>query len=132
MLGAFVARFDAMTPKNILLALLALMFACGMADALYAASHLRTPAWWTLLSALLLNFLPFYWYRLDSEARQYSRSRWMSSAVVAVSPLAIALYLLRSRPQGARLHALARMSGYLLLMPLAAAVGVFAFFIMPG
>ncbi|SFD25168.1 hypothetical protein [Massilia yuzhufengensis] len=121
-----------MTPKNTLLALLALMFACGMADALYAATHMQMPAWWTVLSALLLNFLPFYWYRLDSEARQFRRSRWMSSAVVAISPLAIPLYLLRSRPQGARLHSLARMSGFVLMMLAAGVVGVFAFFVMPG
>ena len=31
-------RFNAMTPKNTLWALLALMFACGMSDALYAAA----------------------------------------------------------------------------------------------
>lgn len=121
-----------MTPKNTLWALLVLMFACGMADALYAAAHMRMPAWWALLSAFLLNFLPYYWYRLDSEARLYRRSRWMSTAVVAVSPLAIPLYLLRSRPQGRRLEALARMSGFLLLMLGAALGGVLAFFLMPG
>ncbi|MGH8853430.1 MAG: hypothetical protein ACREWI_04025 [Telluria sp.] len=121
-----------MTPKNTLLALLALMFACGMADALYAASHMQMPAWWMILSAFLLNFLPFYWYRLDSEARRFPRARWMSSAIVAISPLGIPLYLLRSRPPGRRLQALARMSGFMLLMLGAAAGGMFAFFVMPG
>ena len=121
-----------MTPKNTLWALLVLMFACGMTDALYAAAHMRMPAWWALCSAFLLNFLPYYWYRLDSEARLYRRTRWMNTAVVAVSPLAIPLYLLRSRPQGRRLEALARMSGFLLMMLGAALGGVLAFFVMPG
>ena len=121
-----------MTPKNTLWALLALMFACGMADAMYAATHMRKPGWWMLFSAFLLNFLPFYWYRLDSESRRYRRSRWLSSAVVAVSPVAIPLYLLRSRPTGARAKALARMSGFLLMMGAASFGGALAFFVMPG
>lgn len=121
-----------MTPKNTLWALLALMFTSGMADALYGASHVRIPAWWALLFAFLLNFLPYYWYRLDSEARRFRRSRWMSSAVVGIAPLGIPLYLLRSRPQGRRLGSLARMSGFLLLMLGAAAGGLFAFLVMPG
>ena len=83
--------FDAMTPKNTLWALLALMFACGMADALYAAAHVRMPVWWMFFSSFLLSFLPYYWYRLDSEARLYRRSRWMSTAVVALAPLGIPL-----------------------------------------
>ena len=121
-----------MTPKNTLWALLALMFACGLSEALYGAAHMRMPIWWALLTGLLSNFLPFYWYRLDSEARLFRRSRWMSSAVVALSPLAIPFYLLRSRPRGAWLGSIARMSGFLLLMVLASAVGGLAFFVMPG
>ncbi len=121
-----------MTPKNTLWALLALMFACGMSDALYAASHVHMPVWWMLLSAFLLSFLPYYWYRLDSEARLYRRPRWMSTAVVAMAPIGIPLYLLRSRPQGGRLGSLARMSGFLLMMFGASLAGVVAFFLMPG
>lgn len=125
-------RFDAMTPKNTLWALLALMFACGMSDALYAAAHMHMPVWWMILSAFLSSFLPYYWYRLDSEARLYRRPRWLSSAVVALAPLGIPLYLLRSRPQGRRLASLARMSGFLLMMLGAGLAGIMAFFVMPG
>lgn len=121
-----------MTPKNILLTLLALMFACGMADALYAAAHVRMPAWWMFLSAFLLSFLPYYWYRLDSEARLFPRPRWMSAVVVALAPVGIPLYLLRSRPHGARLGSLARMSGFVVAMLGAGVAGVLSFFIMPG
>jgi len=121
-----------MTPKNTLWALLALMFACGMSDALYAASHVHMPVWWMSLSAFLLSFLPYYWYRLDSEARLYRRPRWMSTAVVAMAPIGIPLYLLRSRPRGNRLVSLARMSGFLLMMLGASVAGVIAFFLMPG
>jgi len=121
-----------MTPKNTLWALLALMFTCGMVDAQYAAGHMRMPPWWPLFCGFLLSFLPYYWYRLDSEARLFRRSRWMSSAVVALAPLGIPLYLLRSRPQGSRLGSLARMSGFVLLMLGATVVGMVAFLAMPG
>ncbi|VXB78632.1 hypothetical protein [Massilia sp. 9I] len=121
-----------MTPKNTLLALLALMFASGLAEAMYDAAHMRMPIWWALFSGLLANFLPYYWYRLDSEARRFRRSRWMSSAVVGVSPIGIPLYLLRSRPQGSRIGSLARMSGFLVLMLGAMIVGALAFLVMPG
>ncbi len=121
-----------MTPKNTLWALLALMFACGLADALYAASHVQMPVWWMILSALLLNFLPYYWYRLDSLGRNFVPPYWMTSAVVALAPLGIPAYLACSRPRGARLRAMARMCSFLVQMLAAGMAGVLAFFMMPG
>lgn len=121
-----------MTPKNTLWALLALMFACGLAVALYGAAHMRMPAWWALLSGFLLHFLPYYWYRLDSEARRFRRSRWMNSAVVGLSPLGITLYLLRSRPRGTRLGSLARMSIFVVMLLGATGAGALSFLMMPG
>ncbi|UVW27186.1 hypothetical protein [Massilia sp. H6] len=121
-----------MTPKNTLWALLALMLATGMAEALYAAAHMTMPAWWILLSAFLLSFLPYYWYRQDSEARHFPRSRLMNTVVVGIGPVGIPVYLYCSRDKGLRLRALARMSGFVLAMVGAAAMGAIAFFLMPG
>jgi hypothetical protein len=121
-----------MTPNIILWALLALMLATGMAEAQYAADHLSKPAWWILLSAFLTNFLPYYWYRLDSERRRFLPPAWMNSAVVACAPFGIPAYLARSRPPGARLPALGRMCLFLAKMLLAGVAGMLAFFLMPG
>ena len=121
-----------MTPKNTLWALLALMLAYGMAEALYAAAHMQMPAWLVLLTAFLMNFLPYYWYRKDSEARRFRRSRWMSTAVVGIGPVGIPLYLIRSRERGMRLRSLARMSGFVVAMFGATVMGAIAFFMMPG
>lgn len=121
-----------MTPKNILWALLALMLATGMAEAQYAAEHVRKPEWWILLSAFLGNFLPYYWYRLDSERRRFLPPAWMNSVVVAFAPFGIPAYLARSRPPGARLPALGRMCVFVAKMLLACVAGGLAFFLMPG
>lgn len=121
-----------MTQVNILRALLALMLASGMIQALYAAQHVQMPLWWMVLSSFLLNFLPYYWYRLDSERRRFLPPGWMSSAVVALAPLGIPVYLLRSRAPGERLRALAQLGLFLVQMLAAAVVGVLSFFVMPG
>lgn len=121
-----------MTPNMILWALLALMLASGMAEAQYAAEHMKEPIWWFILSGFLSNFLPYYWYRLDSERRRYLPSAWMNSAVVVFAPLGIPAYLARSRPPRARLAAIGRMCLYLVKMALAFVAGVFAWYLMPG
>ena len=121
-----------MTPKMILQALLALMLTSGMAEAQYAAAHVTAPLWWLLLSGFLSSFLPYYWYRLDSERRHMLPPRWMSSAVVVFAPLGFPAYLARSRPPRARLPALGRMCLFLVKMLLAFVAGVFAFYLMPG
>ncbi len=121
-----------MSPKTILWALLALMLASGMAEAQFAAEHVTVPVWWFLLSGFLSNFLPYYWYRLDSERRLFLPPAWMNSAVVVFAPVGIPAYLARSRPPGSRLQAIGRMCVHLGKMLLAFVAGVFAFYLMPG
>jgi hypothetical protein len=78
-----------------------------------------------LVASLAIGCLCFLWYRGDSEARGFTRSRLLNVAVVLVPLLAVPWYLLRSRPfvEGGR--ALITYFGYLLLMPVAACIGVF-------
>ncbi|WP_288380143.1 hypothetical protein [uncultured Massilia sp.] len=116
----------------ILWALLALMLASGMTEAQYAAEHMVIPPWWVLLSGFLSNFLPYYWYRLDSERRLFLPPAWMTSAVVVFAPLGIPAYLARSRPPRARLPAIGRMCLHVGKMLLAFVAGVFAYYVMPG
>jgi hypothetical protein len=53
------------------------------------------------LPALALSFafvaLVFFWYRADARARQYRISKRMSVAMVALTVIALPVYLLRSR-----------------------------------
>jgi hypothetical protein len=114
-----------MRAKHVLLAMLALMFLSGLAIATQAGQESPSPRalWWGVLSTFLSSFLPYYWYRLDSEARRFFPSRWMSTGIVAIAPVALPIYLLRTRPRGRRLRALLGLLGFCLLPPLVVVVG---------
>lgn len=111
-----------MRSRHVLIAMLVLMLVSGMVEPIDADAP-AAPAWWIVLSTFLSGFLPFYWYRLDSEARLFLPSRWMSTGMVALTPFVLPIYLLRTRPRGQRLRALLRYFGFLPLLLLAAMAG---------
>jgi hypothetical protein len=113
-----------MTPKRILIALLLLMVLDGLLDATYDAGGQETPIGWSLALALSFSFLCFAWYRHDSDARHYARSRWLNTGMVVLTVLAMPYYLLRSRPRGQKLRAILKCAGFALLMVLATAIGM--------
>jgi hypothetical protein len=112
-----------MRAKHVLIALLALMLVSGLVEPLEAPAA-APPLWWILLSGFLSSFLPFYWYRIDSEARLFLPSRWLSTGVVTLTPVALPIYLLRSRPRGQRARALLRCLGFSVLMVIASVLGM--------
>jgi hypothetical protein len=105
-------------------------------------SHTRTLFWVLLLMAgtglqdgaggpglhcavgLIVSYLCFLWYRADSDGRGFARSRWLSVGVAAFTPGAIPYYLLRSRADGERGHALMVYAAYLAIAAMAVWVGV--------
>jgi hypothetical protein len=113
-----------MRARHVLYALLAVMLVSGVIEPVESSAP-PSPVWWTLLSAFLMSFLPYYWYRLDSDGRRFHRSRWMSMGVVAMNFIGVPIYLLRSRPRGQRARALLRCFGFVALMMLAMALGAF-------
>ena len=115
--------------RQVLLSMPALLFIVGLME-----QHEQGP--WllfvcTLVFGVLQNFLPFYWYRLDSDLRAFARSRLMNFGVVFLAPLVIPIYLLRSRARGRRLRALLRFVGFSLLLVLAVVLGLFAGTVLP-
>lgn len=119
-----------MRPRQVLLLMAASLFLAGLLE------QTADPGPWmlfvsSLLFALLQNFLPFYWYRLDSDLRDFPRSRWMNFGIVFMMPLAIPVYLLRSRARGKRLRALLRFAGCALALALAVGLGLFAGTLLP-
>lgn len=113
-----------MRPRQVLVLMASSLFLAGLLEQ-------TTPGPWllfisSLLFALLQNFLPFYWYRLDSDLRAFPRSRWMNFGIVFMTPLVMPVYLLRSRARGQRWRALLRFAGFSLLLLLVTGVGLFA------
>jgi len=121
-LGA--AGYDpVMTPRGALVALLVVMFVTTLVDMGAGLNTRGEPVLWSLLTGLLSSFLGFYWFRLDRELRGWPRSRWLSTAIVTVTPLAVPYYLARSRPKGKKLRGVAGFFGFVCLMLLASMAG---------
>lgn len=113
-----------MSQKRILIFILLLMVLDGFIDATYAAHGFDQPLAWSLPLTLVFSFLTFLWYRRDSDQHSYRRSRWLNVGIIALSPVVLPYYLLRSRPHGQKLRALLRCVGFVVLMVLASAAGM--------
>jgi hypothetical protein len=111
-----------MRARHVLYVMLVFMVVLGASEA-SGTEAAQPAAGWELLTAFLMSFLPFYWYRLDSEARNFRPSRWLSMVIVAVTTIGLPVYLLRTRPRGQRVRALLRFGGFYLLVVLAALLG---------
>ena len=105
-----------LSPRGAAIALLALMFLSALVGSAADAREREEPLVWTFVSGFLSSFLSFYWFRLDRELRGWPRSRWLSTAIVFLTPLAIPWYIARSRPRGRKLRGVLRFFGYVLLM----------------
>lgn len=114
--GLHPAYTPVLRPRGAAMALLALMFVSALVDAATGVREREEPLLWTFVSGLLSSFLSFYWFRLDRELRGWPRSRWLSTAIVFLTPLAIPWYIARSRPSGRKLRGVLRFVGYVLLM----------------
>ena len=123
-LAAYLPAYaPVLTPRGAALALLALMFLSTLVDAAGGEREGAALLVWTFVSGLSSSFLSFYWFRLDREQRGWPRSRWLSTAVIFLTPLAIPWYIARSRPPGRKLRGVLRFFGYVLLMLLVSAAG---------
>ena len=126
--AAFVPEYapeyaPVLSPRGAALALLALMFVSTLVDAATEGQDNAALLLWTFVSGFSSSFLSFYWFRLDREQRGWPRSRWLSIAVIFLTPLAIPWYIARSRPRGRKLRGVLRFFGYVLLVLLASALG---------
>lgn len=102
------------------------MFVSGLVSAVADTRQVEEPQWWTVTSALLANFLTFFWFRLDRDARGIRRSAWANIAILLLEPLAIIVYVLVSRPRGEKLRGFLRLAGFVLLTMAAAILGIIA------
>jgi len=114
---------DGMKPKHALIALLILIASLGAVLAFLEARGIAEPGVLQAGSTVAFSVLTFWWFWLDSEAHAYKRSPFLSLGIVALGLIAVPYYLLRSRPKGARLSALGKLLGFILLLVGALIVG---------
>lgn len=123
-LAAFLPAYaPVLGPRGAAIALLALMFLSALVEAATGMREREAPALWTFVSGLASSFLSFYWFRLDREQRGWPRSRWLSMAIVFLTPVAIPWYIAHTRPRGRKLRGVLRFAGYVLLMLVASVAG---------
>ena len=109
-----------MSHQRVVLCIMLLMAATGLLDAAGA----NDAASRHLLIGIAVSYLCFRWYRGDSDARGYRRSRWLSACVVALTVATIPYYLVRSRRDGERGTALLAYAAYLAASAFAVWVGM--------
>lgn len=112
-----------MNARQSLYFLLTIVMINGIVGGRYLVLERPEPLLSIALFGFLFSFVPFLWYCRDGDARGYERSRWLSIGVVALAPLAIPYYLVRSRPDGQKGRAVFRFVGYVLLLVLAMMIG---------
>jgi len=112
-----------MRPRAVLIALLVLMFVTTLVDMASGVRERGDAPLWSLVTGFLSSFLCFYWFRVDRELRGWPRSRWLTTAIVLLTPLAVPYYLARSRPKGRKLRGVGGFVGYVFLMVVASMAG---------
>jgi hypothetical protein len=110
----------AMSHKRVVLLIMLLMAGTGLLD----AGHADDAAQVHPVVGAVVSYLCFLWYRGDSDARGFPRSRWLSVAVVAFTVATIPYYLVRSRREGERGQALMTYAAYLAAAAFAVWVGM--------
>ena len=85
-----------MHPKNAVLgAIAAVSLLSGAIDQYFYPGQMWPPT--SVGATLVLTFLVFLWYRLDSNQFGYRRSPWLNIGVIAVAIAALPYYFFRSR-----------------------------------
>jgi hypothetical protein len=109
-----------MSHQRVVVWIMVLMAGTGLLD----TGHADAAAQLHLVVGVAVSYLCFRWYRGDSDARGYKRSRWLSVAVVAFTVATIPWYLVRSRGDGERGRALLTYAAYLAAAALALWIGM--------
>lgn len=112
-----------MDQKRLLMFLPVPFVVLGMGSGMFISRDISEPIWWTLSTNILLSAAIFYCYRQDSNRRSYKRSALLNVGVVALAPLAIPYYVVRSRPRGVKAKAFGMLVACSLMLVVMAIVG---------
>lgn len=96
-------------------AILGVMFAQGILAGFFAGRGASPPPLPTFLFMMALTPMAYVWYYLDAQEHHFKRSVHMGVGVILLTLFAIPYYLFRSREAGARMRAIARYVGFVVL-----------------
>ena len=91
----------------LIVAILLLTFVFGGVDVYMEYAPQQAKSIFTWVSIVLVSALLFGWVHIDARERQFRKSKWLNVGVLGLSLVFVPVYLVRSRPAGARLRALA-------------------------
>jgi hypothetical protein len=81
------------------------------------------PEYLQVISSVLFGALTFLWFWIDSEARSFKRSLLLNVAIVGLAFVAVPYYLIRSRGEGERLIAIAKLIFFVVTLFIAIMIG---------
>jgi hypothetical protein len=99
---------DLVAPLAMTLVLTALAGAAAMA----ARMNPELAALFGRAFLVLSSYASFVWYCRDSDLHRYRRSLWRNTCFIFFALLFVPCYLVRTRPNGKRLFALAKLAGF--------------------
>jgi len=81
------------------------------------------PGYLQIVSSIIFGTLTFLWFWIDSEAHSFKRSPFLSVAIVVIALIAVPYYLMRSRGEGERLIAFAKLIFFVVILYIAIMIG---------
>ena len=107
-----LTTFSTPTLRRLLIIMLGLSLADGIANGYATLNHGTVPAWWEVGATIAMALLGLSWYHLDSNFRQFQRSMGLNILIFGIALIGFPYYLIRSRPAGKKLASLGWLTAY--------------------
>jgi len=91
--------------RKLLLVFFLFVAVAGAVDGHFESLGVYTPAPLNLAEAFAFGAVLFAWYFFDAREHSFVRSKLLDVSVIALSIVAIPIYLVRSRPEGQKARA---------------------------
>ena len=99
--------------RLLLVAIFALTFVFGACDVWLQDAPRAWNQVFLWSSIVVVSALIFGWVHIDARERQFKKSKWLNIGVLGLSLVFVPVYLVRSRPAG---HKLAALAGFVLAL----------------
>ena len=112
-----------MRAGRILVVFIVAAAAVAFVHGVHIARGIAQPGYLRIVSSAIFGALAFLWFWNDSEARSFKRSPLLSVAIVTLAVVAVPYYLMRSRGDGERFIAIAKLIFFVVILFIAIMIG---------